>query len=123
MHLISELRKLYKIETDWSGETYAGVHLKWNYQQGYFDLAMPHYVEKQLQQYGYKATTKKQDSPFPAPPIRYGKAAQTVIDPDPSPALTEKEHKFVQQVTGSFLYYGRAVDPTILMTLNSIVRQ
>ena len=84
---------------------------------------MPHYVQKQFQWYGYKTTTKKQESSFPAPPICYGKSAQTVIEPNPSPVLTAKEQKIVQQVTGSFIYYARTVDPTILMGLNSIAGQ
>ena len=36
---------------------------------------------------------------------------------------TTPENKFVQQVVGSFLYYARAVDPTILMALSDIATQ
>jgi len=38
-----------------------------------------------------------------------------------SPRLDEAGHKRVQQVIGSFLYYGQAVDDIILMALNGIL--
>jgi hypothetical protein len=37
--------------------------------------------------------------------------------------LPPEKHKRVQKIIGSFLYYGRAVDLTILKTLNSLARQ
>ena len=40
--------------------------------------------------------------------------------PDESPLLSMKETKFIQSVTGSFLFYGRAIDYTVLPALNEI---
>ena len=45
IHLITELKKLYDIEIDWSESTYAGMNLSWNYNKGYVDVSMPGYVE------------------------------------------------------------------------------
>ncbi len=42
---------------------------------------------------------------------------------DDSPLLDEAGKKRVQQIVGSFLYYARAVDPTILMALSEISSQ
>jgi hypothetical protein len=42
---------------------------------------------------------------------------------DTSPKLDEKGKKRIQQIVGSFLYYARAVDPTILMALSAIASQ
>ena len=42
-----------------------------------------------------------------------------VIEPD-SPSVGDDKKKFIQQVLGSFLYYGRAVDLMILHALNAI---
>lgn len=42
---------------------------------------------------------------------------------EPSPPLNKEGVKFVQQVVGSFLYFGRAVDNTILMALNAIANE
>ena len=42
---------------------------------------------------------------------------------DKSPAVSSKENKFIQEVTGTFLYYSRAVDATMLPALGSIATQ
>jgi hypothetical protein len=40
-----------------------------------------------------------------------------------SPLLDNAGKKRIQQIVGSFLYYARAVDPTILMALSDIATQ
>lgn len=84
---------------------------------------MPSYVSKQLQKYDHQSPSCPQDSPFPAPPTRYGRDAQKPTPIDTSEPCTKAEQKFVQRVTGSFLYYGRAVDATILTSLSSLASQ
>ena len=42
---------------------------------------------------------------------------------DNSPLLDEQATKQVQAIYGTFLYHARAVDPTILPTLNEISNQ
>ena len=37
--------------------------------------------------------------------------------------MDKEEKRFIQQVTGKFLFYGRAVDPTLLTSLNEIASQ
>ena len=39
------------------------------------------------------------------------------------PPLSKEEKKIIQQVTGKFLFYGRAVDPTMLTALSAIASQ
>ena len=122
-HLITSLQNHYDIDIDWEGKYYAGVYLDWNYEKGYVDVTIPDYVKKQLQKYNHPTPTKPQDSPFPVPPTRFGKDAQKPLPVDTSPKLDKKDKKFNQQVTGSFLFYGRAVDTTILMSLSTIASQ
>ena len=43
-------------------------------------------------------------------------------DPDTSELLDQQGIKFIQTVVGSFLYYARALDPTMLRALNEISR-
>jgi hypothetical protein len=42
---------------------------------------------------------------------------------DETPPLTAKKCLSIQKVTGSVLYYARAVDPTVLMPLNDIATE
>ena len=46
--------------------------------------------------------------------VQYAKATNT------SPAVTKAEQKYICQVIGILLYYGRAVDSTILVGLRSL---
>ena len=86
---------------------------------------MPAYVHKQqLTRYGHKHPTRPQHCPYTPQPIRYGKDNQQVGPINDSPLLDDAGKKFVQQVVGSsFLYYARAVDPTILIALSDIATQ
>jgi hypothetical protein len=42
---------------------------------------------------------------------------------DETPPLTAKQCLTIQKVTGSVLYYARAVDPSVLMPLNDIATE
>jgi hypothetical protein len=42
---------------------------------------------------------------------------------DETPPLTAKQFLSIKKVTGSVLYYARAVDPTVLMPLNNIAKE
>ena len=48
---------------------------------------------------------------------------QYTISPDTSPLLGPKQTKYIQSVTSSLLYYGRALDHTILPVLNEAVSE
>jgi hypothetical protein len=87
------------------------------------DLAMPAYVKKQLTKYGHVATLKPQHCPYAPNPIKYGKDNQAPSPLDESPCLNEAQKQCIQQIVGSFLYYARAADSTILMALLEIASQ
>ena len=119
MHLINALKEDYEIETDWNGELYCGITLKWNYDEKYVDTKMPGYTMKQIKKYKHKLK-KQQHTPLQPQPRKYGKAAQEPTPPDTSKLLGKEDKKLIEQVVGSFLFYGRAVDPIILHSLNTI---
>jgi hypothetical protein len=50
----------------------------------------------------------------------YGATVQYAKPEDRSRLLSKEEKKYIQQVIGTFLYYGRAVDSTMFTTLSSI---
>ena len=50
----------------------------------------------------------------------FGAKKQYANPEDASPLLSKEDKVFVQHVTGTFLYYARAVDPTILFALSAI---
>ena len=64
--------------------------------------------------------TQPQHSPYKAPPKKYGAAAQEPLEPDMSENLNAKGIRRIQQIVGAALYYGRAVDNSILPALSAL---
>ena len=121
-HLLHALRKNFKITTDLQGKNYCGLQLDWNYKLGYVDISMPEYVWKSLKRLQHKPSVYPQFSPHQHVPITYGKPStrQYATAPDTSPLLPSNEIKHIQSITGSFLYYARALDSSMLPALNEI---
>ena len=104
---MSVLGKHYSMEEDLKGKLYCGIHLKWNYRDGYVDISMPNYVKKKLTEYDYKPTNRHQYCPYEPNPIIYGRNSDSIVHEIDSPLLDTRKKKYVQQVLGSFLYYTR----------------
>ena len=74
---------------------------------------------KQIKKYKHKLQ-KQRHTPLQPLPRKYGKAAQEPTPEDISKPLNEKDKKIIEQIIGSFLFYGCVVDPLILHALNII---
>jgi hypothetical protein len=46
-----------------------------------------------------------------------------VSETTPSPTLSDKDVNKLQQLTGTLLYYARAVDPTLIMPINVLASE
>ena len=121
-HLLNALTQHYKISTDWQGHNYCGLSLHWNYKDEYVDVSMPGYVAKQLERYQHPRPAKAQYAPHRWSLPSYGQTPKS-IQQDMSTKLDIKDTKLVQSISGAFLFYGRAVDPTILPALTEIASQ
>ena len=123
-YLLTSLRTHYsKVTVDWTGGLYAGINLTWNYQDKWVDASMVGYVKKLRKRFNHQMPTKPQHSPYKAPKKIFGAGAQDTIAPDESPKLDDTNVKLIQQVIGVCLYYGRAVDDTILPALSALASE
>ena len=123
-HLVNTLKNKYQISEDWQGALYCGISLNWNYEgKTYVDTHLPNYVSKKLAKFGHTKPNICQHIPLQPLPRTYGKSAQIPNPPDDTPLLEKNGIKRVQQVSGSFLYYGRAVDSLILHALSDIASE
>ena len=102
---------------------YAGINLEWNYEKRWVKARMKGYVTKLRQRFNHKMPSKPVHSPYKAAPKIYGADAQKTIIEDVSPKLTDKGINIVQQVVGICLYYGRAIEDTILPALSAIASE
>jgi hypothetical protein len=53
----------------------------------------------------------------------YGAKSQYVEDDNNTPPLSAKDVTKLQQLTGTLLYYARAVDPTLIMPINVLASE
>ena len=79
--------------------------------------------DKNLTRYDHPPPLKPQHCPYTPNPIAYGTDNQATTPGDTSPLLDAAGKRCIQQIVGSFLYYARAVDPTILIALSAIAAQ
>jgi hypothetical protein len=124
-HLLAALRELYIMTEDRATkQKYVGITIDHDRDDNAIYLTMPGYVNKAMTRFG---TAKRQGAKSPIiyiPPLR-GPAQQMVPDVSPEAAqyVDATMKTYVQEVTGVFLFYSRAVDPTMLMAVNRISTQ
>jgi hypothetical protein len=120
-HLLNALRELYKITTDFSRESlkYVGITLRHDREKRHIDMSIPGYVVKALKRF-QRTNLKGADSPIIYVPPSYGKHQQEAPIEGPSTPLSPDEIQELQEIVGVFLFYARAVDPTMLTAINKI---
>ena len=119
-HLFKTIQQHYPVTPEWKGTRYIGITLDWDYKKRQVHLSMPGYVKKALKQFEHPEPTKRQNAPFPYTPPNYGATKQYAKGESTAPALDKKDKRFIQQVCGKFLFYGRAVDSTVLAPISAI---
>jgi hypothetical protein len=101
---------------------YSGMTLKWDYDKRTCYISMPGYVSNVLSKFQHDAPKHPQHTPSRYVTPVYGAKTQYATK-DETPPLTPKQCLTIQKVTGSVLYYARAVDQTVLMPLNDIATE
>ena len=118
-HLLGTLKQHYTVTTDWSGWNYCGLTIDWAYEKGYVDISMPSYIKKVLHKYQHPTPSKPEYSPHDHIEPTYGLKRQ-YAPVDNSKLLDLKGIRRIQGFIGSLLFYGRAIDNTMLTTINEI---
>jgi hypothetical protein len=84
---------------------------------------MTGYIKAALHKYQHAAPARLEHAPHTWNPPVYGAKTQYVEIETTSPALSDKEVNKLQQLTGTLLYYARAVDPTLIMQINVLASE
>jgi hypothetical protein len=101
---------------------YSGMTLKWDYKNRTYDISMPGYVSNVLSKFQHDDHKHPQHTPSRNVMPFYCAKTQYATKDETTP-LTAKQCLTIKKVTGSVLYYARAVDPTVLMPLNDIATE
>jgi hypothetical protein len=122
-HLLNTIQKHYKSSCDWDGKRYCGLTIKWDYAGRKVHLSMPTYIKKALQRFQHPPPMKTQNQPHPSIKKTYGEKVQYANPTDEVPALDKAGKRFIQEVTGVFLFLARAVDGTMLTPLSALASE
>jgi hypothetical protein len=95
---------------------------KWDYNKRICDISMPGYVSNILSKFQHDSPKHPQHNPSWYITPFYG-AKNQYVTRDETTLLTTQQCLTIQKVTGSVLYYARAVDPTVLMPRNDIATE
>jgi hypothetical protein len=117
-HLMECIKKHYNYSSDWKGSAYCGLTLEWDYKNRTVDLYMSGYIKAALHKYQHAAPARPEHAPHTWNPPIYGAKTQYMEGENNSPTLSAKDVNKLQQLTGTLLYYARAVDPTLIMPIN-----
>jgi hypothetical protein len=121
-HLRNAPFRTYELTTDWAATVYSGMTLKWDFEKRTCDISMPGYVSNVLSKFQHDSPKQPQHTPSRYVTPVYGTKTQYATK-DETPPLTAQQCLTIRKVTGSVLYYARAVDPTVLMPLNDIATE
>ena len=84
---------------------------------------MPDYVKKALVKYSHITSSRPQHSPYQFTKPHYTSEPQWAEPLTSSPLLSTIEKKRLQRVIGTLLYYGKAIDNTILVPVGTLASQ
>jgi hypothetical protein len=121
-HLQNALLRHYEITTDWGGTVYSRITLKWDYCKRTRDISMPGCINSVLNKFQHDIPKTFQHTPSKYVTPVYGEKMQYATR-DETPLLLDKQCTTTQKITGSVLYYSRAVYPTVIMPLNDIATE
>jgi hypothetical protein len=121
-HLRTALLQSYELKPYWAAKVNSCMYLNWDYKNRKCYISTPGYVSNVLSKCQHYAPKHQQHTPSIYVTPVYEDKTQYATKDRTSP-LTANQCLTVQKVTGSVLYYARAVDPTVLMPLNDITTE
>ena len=117
------LREHYKTSHNWKGKRYLGLDVDRDHDNCKVHLSILAYVTDALTRFQHDNLSNPQHQPYPQIKPTYGSMHQYTEAEDLSPPLSKSDRIFSQEVTGTFLDYARAFNPTMLTALGSIAAQ
>ena len=122
-HLLNALKTIYKISEDWDEKIYCGLKLELDYYKREVLVSMQNYATNALHKFQHPTPKRTQYAPYQWTRPNYGATKQLTTPLDNSTLIREERKRRIQKNIGTFLYYARAVDFTMLPALNTLAQQ
>ena len=124
-HLLQALRDKYEITVDPSGTKFLGFVLDWDYSTRKVYFLMPNYVQHALHRLQHSLPTRLQHAQHHHNKPVYDQRIQFSDSQDDTKEvfLSASAKTLIQRIIGIFLYYGIALDLTMLVALGTLATQ
>jgi hypothetical protein len=120
VHLLTALEEMYTVTTDCTGSFYLAMTLNWDNIHSTIDISMPGYVAKALECFQHTPTHRAEHSPHAWSNPIYGAHPQLTSPVDDTALPPQSTLTRIQEITGTLLFYSRAIDCTMLVALGTI---
>ena len=119
-NLCNAISANFKHTTDKEGRYYCGLTIDWNYALEHVDVSMPNYVQEAQKKLNYHQKVFPHHSLHKNLPIKYGvKGSQQLhAEPKKDHLLQTNKIKPMQFIVGTHQHDARAIDNTMLASLN-----
>ena len=121
-HLLNSLKNHYATSTDWEGRNNLGFTIDWNYSEEYVEISMTDYLRKVMDRIQHPKPKRPQYAPHRWSVPAYGKRPQMATDQYKCNIFDKNSNKKIHSIVINMLYYARLVDPTILRSINELLR-
>jgi hypothetical protein len=121
--LLAVLRTRYKVTVDEGDERFVGMTIQWDYEGGTVCLSMPGYIQRILERFSHPPPKRIELAPAPYEAPQYGASVQYAPQLDTTPLLDKDNVARIRAITGTLLYYARAIDCFLLHALGTIASQ
>ena len=126
-HLASFIKKHHDISQDWEGKKFAGIDLDWNYATKHCDrtcrLSMKNCIKHLLVKLNHPMTRKPQLSAHKYGKVKYGSKTQLNPEEDKYKPLNDTVICWVQNIVGTLIWIGHAVNNNMLVAISTIGSQ
>lgn len=120
-HFLDALKEVYKFKVDIDGKRYLGMTIDIDRAKKTVSLSMPGYVQQALNKYDPQQTLPECNSPMMfVQPVYGSKRTQQATTDDSLPITETNRIRRIQQIVGAFMYYSRAVDPSMLPAVSKL---
>jgi hypothetical protein len=120
IHVLTALEEVYTVTTDCNGSLYLAMTLNWDYIHSTVDISMPGYVAKALERFQHTPTRRDEHSPHAWSKPVYVTHPQLTLPVDDTALLPPSALARIQEITGTLLFYARAIDCAMLVALGTI---
>ena len=112
---MSVLFTQYEITTDCTGTKYFGLTISWDHKNGTVNISLPVYVERALHKFQHPISPITPHAPHAYSTPEYDVMSQLTFPDEKYDPLGATGTTRLKEIVGILLYYGQAVDSSILL--------